>query len=419
MPDPGDPKGAENWTVLFQEITDAFSPGAPIQERELFAGRVNELQALMDAVGQRGRHAVLFGERGVGKTSMVNIFPLTVVSSAKQVLAVRVNSAPDESFTSLWKKVFKRFSYAAENGQPSRKIADDFVGEISPDDVQLALEGFDGNVIPIVILDEFDRIENKSVTRQVADTIKALSDYSVNVTVVVVGVAENVAALIEGHESISRSLLHVKMPRMSQDELADIVVKRYKKCGISTSGDILWKITFLSRGLPYYTHILAMYAARSAVNQRRKVVTEADLKDAIRFAIADIDQTIRERYLSATISQRREEALFEPVLLACALASSDELGRFQQSAVAEPLNKIIPDKSYEASTFAFHMNEFTTEKRKNVLERLGEPRNYRYRFTDPMMQPFVILKGLHDGRVTEELTELFEPKRQLRLSIDF
>jgi hypothetical protein len=162
-----------------------------------------------------------------------------------------------------------------------------------------------------------------------------------------------------------------------------------------------------------------MYAARSAVNQKRRVVLDGDLKDAIKIAIADIDQTIRERYLAATISQRREEALFEPVLLACSLATSDELGRFQQSAVAEPLNRIVPGKNYEASTFAFHMNEFTTDKRKNVLERLGETRNYRYRFTDPMMQPFVILKGLNDGLITAELAELFEPKRQLRLSIDF
>jgi len=408
----------ENWTVLFQEITDAFSLGAPIQERELFAGRSLEIQALMDAVGQRGRHAVLFGERGVGKTSMVNIFPLTIVSSTRQVLSVRVNAAPDDTFTSLWKKVFKRFSYAAENGQPSRRISDDFTGDLTPDDMQLAMEGFDESVIPIVILDEFDRIENKNVTRLVADTIKALSDYSVNVTIVVVGVAENVAALIAGHESISRSLLHVKMPRMSQDELGEIIVKRYKKCGISTSGDILWKITFLSRGLPYYTHVLAMYAARSAINEKRKVVAEHNLKNAITIAIQDIDQTIRERYLAATVSQRRDEALYEPVLLACALATSDELGRFQQSAVAAPLNKIT-GRDYEASTFAFHMNEFTTDKRQNVLRRLGEARNYRYCFTDPMMQPFVILKGLNEGLITEQIAELFEPTRQLRLSIDF
>jgi hypothetical protein len=148
-------------------------------------------------------------------------------------------------------------------------------------------------------------------------------------------------------------------------------------------------------------------------------VTETDLDNAIKTAISDIDQTIRERYLGATISQRRNEALYEPILLACALATSDELGRFQQSAVAAPLNKILPGRNYEAATFAFHMNEFCTEKRKNVLERLGAARNYRYRFTDPVMQPFVILKGLDDGRITDEIADTFATRRQLQLSIDF
>lgn len=409
----------EDWATLWNEITDAFSPGAPIQERDLFAGRAPELQALIDAVHQRGRHAVLFGERGVGKTSLANILPLTITNPTREVASVRVNASPNDSFDSLWRKVFKRFSYA-EAGAPSvtRKISDELPAELAPDDVQLALEGFSDNQIPVVILDEFDRIEDRSVTRLVADTIKALSDYSVNVTIVVVGVAEDVASLISGHESISRSLLQVKMPRMSQDELGDIIAKRYKKLGMAATADVLWKITFLSRGLPYYTHLLAMYAARNAVSHKRKMVNEKDLDEAMKIALSDIDQMIRERYLSATVSQRPNETLYEPILLACALAVSDELGRFQQSAVTLPLNKIVPGRSYAPATFAFHMNAFCTPQRQNVLERLGEARNYRYRFTDPMMQPFVILKGLNDGRISDEIADIFSARRQLRLSAD-
>lgn len=408
----------EDWDVLYAEVTDAFSPGAPIQERDLFAGRAPELNALVDAVLQRGRHAVLFGNRGVGKTSLANILSLAINRPNKDVLAVRVNASPNETFTSLWKKVFKRFSYSNGATDAPRKISEDLIGDLTPDDVQLALEGFSENQVPVVILDEFDRIEDKAVTGLVADTLKSLSDYSVNVTVIVVGVAEDVAQLINGHESISRSLLQVRMPRMSQDELGDIIVKRYKKCGISTDGDVIWKITFLSRGLPYYTHLLAMYAARNAIANKRRKVGEKDLDGAMKVALMDIDQTIREKYLAATVSQRPNETLYEPVLLACALANSDELGRFQQSAVAEPLNKIIPGKNYEAATFAFHMNAFCTATRQNILERLGEARNYRYRFTDPMMQPFVILKGLDDGRITDEIADIFANRRQLRLSMD-
>jgi hypothetical protein len=409
----------EEREALWAEVTDAFSPGAPIQERDLFAGRSPEIQALTDAVRQRGRHAVLFGERGVGKTSLVNILPLTVVKSPKDLLAVRVNASPDDTFSSLWKKVFKRFSRAGATGEPLKRIADDYSGELTPDDVQLELESFDDNQLPIVILDEFDRIQDKTVTKSVADAIKALSDYSINVTVVVVGVAEDVGTLITGHESIARSLLQIRMPRMSQDELGDIIAKRYMKCGISTDTDVIWKITFLSRGLPNYTHLLAMYAARNAISGNRRKVTERDLDEAMKVALMDIDQTTRERYLAATISQRPNEALYEHVLVACALAAADELGRFQQSAVAAPLNKILPGKNYEAATFAFHMNAFCTERRGKVLERLGEPRNYRYRFTDPLMQPFVILKALEEKRITDEIADIFANRRQLRLSTEF
>lgn len=34
------PPTQDTWMELFQEITDAFSPGAPIQEKDLFAGRL-------------------------------------------------------------------------------------------------------------------------------------------------------------------------------------------------------------------------------------------------------------------------------------------------------------------------------------------------------------------------------------------
>jgi Cdc6-like AAA superfamily ATPase len=225
----------EDWRSLWEEITESFSPGAPVQERDLFAGRQEQLNKLIDAVQQRGRHAVVFGERGVGKTSIANILGLVLRSPLREVIAVKVNADPKDTFTSIWKKVFKRLNYesARDAGSPvQRTIADDYAGDLAPDDIQIELANFSSNQLPLVVLDEFDRIEDESVTSLMADTIKALSDYSVNATVVIVGVAEDVAGLIKGHESIARSLIQVRMPRMSQDELAEIILSRYKKCGM-------------------------------------------------------------------------------------------------------------------------------------------------------------------------------------------
>lgn len=416
---PAKPKTQEDWDILRAEVTEAFSPGAPVQEKDLFAGRSSQIALLEDAVNQRGRHAVLFGERGVGKTSLANILALVMRRPNRELIYVRVNADPSDTFQSLWKKVFKRMSYviSSSEGDVTKKISDDFPIELTPDDVQLVLGEFQGNQIPIVVLDEFDRIQDRKTTQLVADTIKSLSDYSVNATVIVVGVAEDVSSLIQGHESITRCLIQVQMPRMSTDEIKQLILTRYFRCGITTDADAIWKIVFLSRGLPYYAHLLAMNSARYSIDNKRLMVTHGDVDKALTRSIGELDQSIKEKYMSSIRSQRGDDTLYASVLLACALAATDELGRFQQSAVTEPLNKLHPGKEYRASTFALHMNSFCEADRGNVLQRIGTPRNYRYRFTDPMLQPFVILKGLNDGVLNDATAEIFTTRPQMELSL--
>ena len=383
----------------------------------MFSGRGAQIALLEDAVNQRGRHAIVFGERGVGKTSLANVLQLVMHRPNKELIYVRVNADPTDTFASLWKKVFKRMTYVAATleGPVTKRISEDFPAELSPDDVQLVLSEFTSNHIPIIVLDEFDRIKDTATTQLVADTMKSLSDYSVNATVVVVGVAEDVSTLIQGHESITRSLIQIKMPRMSTEELGQLVLTRYSRCGISTDADAVWKIVFLSRGLPYYAHLLAMHAARHAIDGEKVVVKHEDVDKALDAAITELDQSIKEKYVLAVRSQRAEDTLYAPVLLACAFAVTDELGRFQQSAIAAPLNRIVPGKNYQASTYALHMNAFTEPARGCVLQRFGTARNYRYRFADPMMQPYVILKGLKDGPLTDEVAEIFSTKPQLEI----
>jgi Cdc6-like AAA superfamily ATPase len=407
------PSAPEDWGARFNELTESFSPGAPIEEKALFAGRQDQLGQLVDSVRQRGRHAIVFGERGVGKTSLVNILPLILSGSAHNPAYVRVSATPDDTFASLWRKVFKRLSY--RQGSVTRQIADDYPQGMSPDDVQLELANFPHTEVPIIVVDEFDRIQDRAVTTLVADTIKSLSDYSVNVTVVVVGVAENVRDLITGHESISRSLMQIRMPRMTEDELGRIIFDRYARSGIQASGDALWKMTFLSRGLPYYAHLLGMYAGRSAVQENRLEVADRDVEHALTLSIADIDQAIKERFHMAITTQRKD-TLFFPVLAACALAMTDELGRFQQAAVEEPLTKILGERK-KATTYAFHMNAMCTPERGSVLERKGEANNPRYRFADPLMQPFTIMKGLSEKLISDETAEVYATRRQLNLSL--
>jgi hypothetical protein len=50
---------------------------------------------------------------------------------------------------------------------------------------------------------------------------------------------------------------------------------------------------------------------------------------------------------------------------------------------------------YEIPSFAQHLNEFCDEKRVKD----GVRRRFRYRFINPLLQPFVVMRGLNSGRI--------------------
>jgi ATP-dependent Clp protease ATP-binding subunit ClpA len=66
------PRTADDWHQLGYEISTLFD-GAPIDEEDLFAGRAPEVRRIIEAVLTRSKHVVLFGEKGVGKTSLTNV----------------------------------------------------------------------------------------------------------------------------------------------------------------------------------------------------------------------------------------------------------------------------------------------------------------------------------------------------------
>jgi hypothetical protein len=54
---------------LFDRAARVFTPGTPVKDPSLFSGRTREKDKLRHTIQQTGYHAVLYGERGVGKTS--------------------------------------------------------------------------------------------------------------------------------------------------------------------------------------------------------------------------------------------------------------------------------------------------------------------------------------------------------------
>lgn len=324
--------------------------------------------------------------RGLGFTSRTSYF-------TGRCSRPRTRHSNDD-FGSLWSTIFRELT----EGDEASELAPVPDG---PEDVRYALQRLDASTL--VVIDELDRLEDNDALSLLADTIKALSEHSVAVTLVLVGVADSVDELIGDYLSIERALTQVHMPRMSIGELEEIVDKGLAKVALSIIRQAKRRIARLSEGLPHYTHLLSLHASQRAIADGRTEIREIDVDRAIGLAAQKAQQSIRTAFEKATRSPR-SGTLFAEALLACALAPKGPLGHFTAGAVREPMARIV-GSPVEISKFNRHLNAFSGDERGQVLERSGEPRRWFYRFRNPLLQPFVILNGLATGKVEERLVK--------------
>jgi energy-coupling factor transporter ATP-binding protein EcfA2 len=361
-------------------VGQAFRPSAPIDRRSLFSGRTDQIAELFSVVGQPGAHAVVYGERGVGKTSLAAVTAELLTSS--NVLVARATCDSGDDFTSIWRKALGEIAlhsqsrgvgFAAsttEVAQPASVVLGD--ARATPHAVVRGLEALAQPRPLAIFLDEFDRLDSASCRALFTDTIKALSDRVVPATLVLVGVADTIDELIREHRSVERALVQVRMPRMSREELGEIARRGIEASHMTIQGLAVDRIATLSQGLPHFTHLLTQLAAQAALGERHVDVGAAEVDFAVERAIQRAQQSVTEAYL------RAEPA--GPVLLACAVADEDEFGFFGAEATGD-----APDTALQQLV------------ELGVLQARAASGGTRYRFANPLLPPYVVMRALADG----------------------
>jgi len=385
-------------------VGESFRPAAPIDRRSLFSGRAEQISELFSIAAQPGQHALIYGERGVGKTSLAAV-TASMLGSAN-LLCTRATCDVSDDFSSVWRKALGELrmqtsrpgvGFAASSVEhaesASRLLGSD---PVTPNDVRSALDRAARAQELVVFIDEFDRLRDADARVLFADTIKTLSDRVTRATVVLIGVADSVGELIREHRSVERALAQIHMPRMTREELSEIVTRGMEAAQMKIKPAAVAKIAALSQGLPHYTQLLSQLAAQAALSRRVVDVETRDVDGAVLRALDRAQQSVVEAYEQATLASRR--SMYPQVLLACALAPDNDFGLFRPGDVREPLSKIL-GKPTPTASFARHLEELSEGSRGAVLQKQGSGRTSRFRFADPLLQPYVAMQGVAQGLV--------------------
>lgn len=275
----------------------AYPVSQPVSDLRQFAGRRELLTSVIRSIEERRMHVVLYGDRGIGKTSLLHIIAL-LAKDARYLVRYSSCSASsdlDSTFRAIAEDIPLLYH---EKGDPTsaqveagKTLADLFeTTRLTPAALSEVFDGVSGTRL-LIILDEFDRTENADFRREVAELIKNLSDRSSKVQILIGGVAENLSELIRQIPSIRRNLLGIPVAKMTDEELAEILTNGQAISGLPIDKATQDKLIGSANGSPYLANLIAHQASSRAIERGGKSVSGTDLKDAL--ATMAEEQTLR------------------------------------------------------------------------------------------------------------------------------
>lgn len=251
-------------------------PSEEVSDPSQLKGRDNALEQLRDAFETRGMNAFVWGQRGVGKTSLVHTACAKYSDTVR--LAAAISCDKSSSHIELLNDIYRRvisegkirlkdpvvkaklsaFGVSFEGNTPTireaidvRSVnhASDLLQTILPDDHEHQREW-------VVIVDEFDLLENKDTIHFFTALAKQISVDKVPVKFVFCGVASNLNDLIGSHESVERYIKAVELKPLLNGFIMEIAHYISENFSISLLKGQLTRIAQISCGYPHFVHLI-------------------------------------------------------------------------------------------------------------------------------------------------------------------
>lgn len=388
--------------IVESGVRNVFTPHQPVNDVDLFFGRQDEVHSIIEQINTPGQHSLLYGERGVVKSSLANISSKlllskiidgnlylkicdsesTFISILREPLAeigidVSIEQVDETNTSGGGGKAGVPFAKVRVSGE--NETACSRVGprqRVSPSFAADKLQSVSG----LLVVDEADSLATDEDRHKLAEFVKQLSDRGSDFKVLIVGIAQTGDELTAGHKSVKRCLRETKLGRMSKDELKEILQNGETELGLDFSKTVKKKIIKASSGYPHFTHLLALKCAENAISEDREKIKQIHFEKALREAREDAEGTLSRSYKTATRSHKTE--MYEVVLKAAARLGGQE---FTAADLRNEIQEITGEEITQKSLNNY-FKRLVSDDGSAVLKRISKG---VYKFSDPRMPSYV------------------------------
>jgi ABC-type lipoprotein export system ATPase subunit len=243
-----------------------YTPSSPIDDIKFFQGRKNILKDIESNLSMPGKHVIIFGDRGVGKTSLLNVatknkecliygcssrdnLNTIFLDFLKRISAHRVEAKTTSTESSRGKAGINIKTVNVEKGREKTSETEyQVVGsqELTPHFVTSLFK--DKEII--LAMDEFERVEDAETKKFISEVIKKFSDANSKAKIIIVGIADSIASLLGEHESIVRNIQQIELDRLSKEEIIAIAKSGEEILGFTLEDTVIDMIIDYSDRFP-------------------------------------------------------------------------------------------------------------------------------------------------------------------------
>lgn len=414
-------------------LTTHLSPSHPIQSLEFLKGRDAQLKEIERSWPMQGRQFFVYGYRGVGKTSLAQTAAFRHQSADTNPILLNCSSTSTcfelirdlcaqaiPSDPRLAKQIVSGGAEAKMFGLALSAKGSEELGKIPvPTSTNEAVQMLEflaskHSKLPVVIIDEFDLLTNKTEHENFASLVKQIGDRGIPIKLIFCGIGDSLDELFQAHDSTYRYFHVVKVDRLGFEPRCEIITSAAKALGITIDTTTVYRIAKISDGFPHFIHLVCeklfwVVYEDPASNGR---ATADHYEEAVNRAVEAIEAQLKRPYEMAT---RKYSNDYEPVLWA--LADNHELQRPSREIHASYLRIMEAMNKEPLKKSQFH-NRMNNMKKPAYGAVLVASRAGWYEFKEKMLRGYARLRAAQshvDLEIDHPLqARRFPPQSQIR-----